>query len=332
MRDKNFSRRRIAESERKFGEAPILGRVSRTPGSAPDIHAKRRRRAKPKAKMNVAVMAWTMLISFGLLVALVVFLGGYFRKKAAQATRDSGYYGAAGDFGAPFSEQKTVELPALSEAEALGIVRTAFAENDPQAMPNHFVLGTDIAPEEALAALARITAEEGEIKVFRWLRQKFSNGRLIGEVATLRETETKTPLSDRIAQLVIGADGKWRIDLDSYLRRVVPDWPTIISRQSPTSVVRIYAQTDNYYNGIYSDETEWQAYMINSPEIDESLYCYARRGTSQEKALRKALQDTIRRLTVEISANPEAAPRQFEITGVLAEDWVLGEKRFDESF
>lgn len=38
------------------------------------------------------------------------------------------------------------------------------------------------------------------------------------------------------------------------------------------------------------------------------------------------------RATVEISTHPDAGRRQFEITGVLAENWVIGDARFDESY
>lgn len=331
MSAKNFSRSRSKDSERKFGEAPLLGRVSRTPGSAAKSRGKRRRSMKRKTKVNVAVVAWTLLVSFVVLMLMLVFLFGYFRNKAQEAA-DAAMHNETAILAAAFSDQKTLEVPSIAEVEALSIVRAALANEDTQALTHHFILGKDTNPEQALATLAGIAENEGEITAFRWLGEKFVNGMVIGEVVTQRQAEDK--YSNRLAQLVIGKDGKWRIDLDSYLRKGFPDWPEILSGESPISVVRIIFAADTYYNGIYSDETEWQAYILISPDANETLYGYARRDSPQDKALRKILlaDEKIHRAAVEISTNSNAGRRQFEISGVLADNWVIGETRFDESF
>jgi len=293
---------------------------------------RRSKRLKQKTKINPRVVAWTLLISFVSLSALVVILVSHYRNQAEKAAEAAEFLKSANDGDTAFSEQKTVELPAIDEVGALAIVRAAFANEDPQALPRHFVLGGDTNPESALAALAGITGNEGEIKGYRWLGQKFVNGRAIGEVATQMGNGDKQ--TNRLAQLVIGADGKWRIDLDSYLRKSVPEWPEILSGKSQTSLIRIFIAPDTYYNGIYSDETKWQAYALVSPDAKDVLYGYAGRDSPQERALRKILssEDKIHRATVEISAHPKAGQRQFEVSAVLAENWVIGETRYDESF
>ncbi len=91
---------------------------------------------------------------------------------------------------------------------------------------------------------------------------------------------------------------------------------------------------DNYYNGIFSDDTVWQAYALVSPDTDEILYAYAKRDTPQFLAMEKILEsdEHLHRATLEITSLPDAGERQFQISRVLAENWVMGEKAFDESF
>lgn len=332
MPERNFSRNETGDSERKFGEAPILGRVSRTPLSAAEERGKRRRRMKRKTRVNKAVVAWTLLVSFVLLLLMVVFLVSHFRKKAAEAAEASTLEESSRRLANAFSDQKTVELPTIGEVEALAIVRAAFANADPQAMARHFILGENGDPSQALSELAATKGKEGDISSYRWMGEKYVNGGVIGEVVTHRRNGDER--SKRLAQLVIGADGKWRIDLDSYLRKCDPSWPQIISGESPISLIRIFVAPDTYYNGIYSEEAQWRVYALVSPDATAPIFGYAKRGSAQDKALRQILRSggDVHRATVEIIANPEAGERQFEISGVLAESWVMRGTRFDESF
>ena len=282
-------------------------------------------------KANFAGLAWTLLASFVVLMLLAVFLVGYFRKKASEAT-ESAAFGQFPGGSATSTGGKSVELPTIGEVEALSIVRAAFAQGNNQDPTRHFTSSDGASTGETHDALSRINALEGEITAYRWMGQKYVNGVVIGEVATQRETGGE--YSRRLAQLVLGTDGKWRIDTDSYLRKCVPGWPEILSGESKTSIVRVFVAEDTYYNGIYSDDAEWRAYALVSPDTPEPVYGYARPGSPQEKALRKILaaEEEIHRASVEISVHPEAGRRQFEITGVLAENWVIGGTRFDESF
>jgi hypothetical protein len=77
--DENFSRAQPRANSRKFGEAPILGKVPRTPCSAVrgnDGKVLRRRRRK---KISKAVLAWTCLIAFLAACLIAVVIAAYFR-------------------------------------------------------------------------------------------------------------------------------------------------------------------------------------------------------------------------------------------------------------
>lgn len=285
-----------------------------------------------KSRVNLAAVLWTVVISFVVLTLMVVFLVAHFRKKSEAAAEAAAFDETAKGLSPSFSEQKTVALQDIGEVEALALVRAAFADSGPQALARHFILGKDMDPDHAMAALSEVAQNEGEITSFRWMGQNYSNGRIIGEVGTLMDAGGTR--KNRLAQLVTSPDGKWRIDLDSYLRRSIPDWETILSGKSETSLVRVFIGTDSYYNGIYSDETKWRAYALVSPDVETILYGYVKRASPQDKALRRILdaEGESHRATIEIRWDNKAAPRQFEITGVPAENWVLGGARFDASF
>ena len=325
MADKNFSRAGRGDSERKFGEAPILGKVSRSPMSA--VPDRRSRRTLRKRKSGSA-RKLTIALSVVLLLALSAFFVRHFRNAVAEAKEKDG----SGNLAKPFQERKAAELKQLDRQEALAIVKAAFAGISAEAVDGYFILGPSDDPRKAIDALQGLTEREGAVIDYEWLGQKFSNGSMIGEVATRSVGADGT--KSRIAQLVSGADGKWRIDLDSYLRKCVPDWAKILSGESETCLVRVFFSPDTYYNGSFSDEGKWQSYTLASADAEDVLYGYAKRGSPQDKALRKMLGSgaNLYTATLEMSSAPDGRTRQFEITGVLAEGWVVGESRFDASF
>lgn len=325
MSDKNFSRAGKRDSERKFGDAPILGKVSRSPLSA--VPGGRRRRSYRKHKSGSA-RKFTIALSLLLLLALSAFFVRHFRSRLAEARQEDGSANLAGKF----QERKTVGLRQLEREEALALVKAAFASTGPETVEDYFILGPSDDPRKAADALRKIAESEGAVTDCEWLGQTFANGIVIGEVAT--RTGGVDGGKGRIAQLVLGADGKWRIDLDSYLRKCVPDWAEIFSGESESCLVRVVVTPDTYYNGSFSDEGKWQAFTLASADSKDFLYGYAERGSPQGKALLNMFGSgaNVRPATLELKSAPDGRTRQFEITGVLAEGWVVGESRYDASF
>jgi hypothetical protein len=103
--------------------------------------------------------------------------------------------------------------------------------------------------------------------------------------------------------------------------------------QAPVNgVVRVYTGRDRYYNGPFADETVWAVYGMGSEDLDVALYGYCKRGSRQHRAMEfliKADEKALIRVTLEVRKDVDARRRQFEITRVLAEDWVMAEKAFD---
>lgn len=334
MSENKFSRSRSDASSRNFGDAPILGKVNRTPGSAlPRKRGKgslkRRRKGRPP---NKVALSWALLISFIAMVVATVFTVSYVRGKAANANNADGQGGSSVNLDRAFSERKKVDLPRLESVDGLTIVESALANRDPGLVRKHFTLGKGGDPHAAIEALTEIIRREGKISGTEWLGEKFTNGRVMAECVVFMGS--KPGGTNRLAQLTVGDDGKWRVDLDSYLRKCSPDWKEILSGEPMEATVRIFLAADTYYNGPFSDDTKWKAYAMVSPDLPNILYGYAALGSRQDKALRQILSsdEKIHRATLGIRSHPAAGTRQFEITRVLAENWVVGEAAFDEGF
>ena len=223
-------------------------------------------------------------------------------------------------------------MPDLQSDEAIGIVNKALANRDPGLIRDFFILGKGDTPEQAMEELVRISDAEGSIVRTKWLGLKFPNGSTVLQVYVFTAREGKERA--RTAQFAQDADGKWRIDLDAYLRKCVPPLAEVVAGEAVTSQVRVFVDEDQYYHGIYSDETKWKVYALASPDITEMLYAYAKRGSSQDKAMRRIIDtdEKLHRATLGILKQPDSGPRQFEITRVIAENWIIGDKDFDESF
>lgn len=332
MPERNFSRAHDDANARKFGEAPILGKVPRSPGSAVRGTNGKKIRSKRRKKLSRYVLAWTCLLSFVTACVIVVVIVTYFRAKAALPEGEEIGSGMTTDLELAFPDQNTPALPGIKGQDALRITKSALANRDPALVADHFALGEVSDPEEALHLLELIRKHEGEVTAMQWLGEKFYNGGQLGEVVVSMDNGVRP--GNRLAQFIAGADGKWRIDLDSYLRKASPDWEKILSGKSATSLVRVFVSTDSHYNGIYADESAWKAYALASPDVANVLYGYAKRGSSQDKALARILssEEPFHRATLRIAKNPDSQAKQFEISRVVSENWVIGESDFDGAF
>lgn len=99
-------------------------------------------------------------------------------------------------------------------------------------------------------------------------------------------------------------------------------------------MVRVFVAEETSYRGIYSDKSQWRAYSLTSPDITDALYAYAKRGSSQDKALRSIIitDEILHHVSLGIMKQADSDPRQFEVTRVISANWIAGEKDFDESF
>jgi hypothetical protein len=101
--------------------------------------------------------------------------------------------------------------------------------------------------------------------------------------------------------------------------------------------MRLFLVPDNYYNHAFNDSKSFQAYRVESPDLDAHCYAYVRRNSRSNEIIRRAFQSKIdkreddgnpaippmERFTLRLSSTPEnAARRQFTIKKVSATGWV----------
>jgi hypothetical protein len=131
------------------------------------------------------------------------------------------------------------------------------------------------------------------------------------------------------------------MDFEAFARTSRPSWQDFLERRVDRARVRVVAAEDSYYNGPFIDEDQWKCYALIStearewlPEDKEILRGYCRKESPQAKAMERIFSDgsRMKRVTMEILRREDARPRQFEITRVLAEDWVLPPEPFDAKF
>jgi hypothetical protein len=171
-----------------------------------------------------------------------------------------------------------------------------------------------------------------------WLSSVDANGMLIDGVVV--KTRKDDALRNRLALLTPDEFGKWKIDFDAFARTAEPPWDRLLEGNAPHARVRVIVAEDSYYNGPFRDDQVWACFGMASPDHDKVLLGYCRIGSPQERAMRKILEAgddlaagaAVNRVTIELKRVEGALPRQFELTRVLAEDWVMSSRDFDEGF
>lgn len=316
---------------RKVGDAPAIGNVQMVSAENPSIRKRRSSRTTPKNKFSKRFFAWSLLGSFAVISIMIVAVVKQIRSKVL-ITKSSYISDKPIDLNLIFEDVKNSDLPDLELEQAIKIVTQALANRDPGRIRDFFILGNGDSPEQAMEELIRISDADGDMSRIEWLGLRFSNGSTFVQVMVYTTIDANEKA--RIAQFAPGSDGKWRINLDAYLRKCVPPIEEVVLGKSVTSLVRVFVIEDSFYNGMYYDETEWRVYTLASPDITDVLYAYVKRGSSQDKALRRIIEneEVVHRATLNIIKHPKSGPRQFEISRVIAENWIIGEKDFDESF
>lgn len=116
-----------------------------------------------------------------------------------------------------------------------------------------------------------------------------------------------------------------KIDWECWVGWSELPWDEIIS-EKPTRplLVRVYSTPVPYYNFEFSDESEWVSYRLVSPDDEQMIYGYAKRGSLIDERLRPENPKETRAVTLRISF-PEGAisNSQVEIDQFLADGWVL---------
>ena len=357
MRPRDVKRSvRSTRVDRSEGDAPSIGRVARVPGTGLNKGVKRRRRRGESSNGNRArnnrkkvVLVWSAvftLIALGAMGTAIWFWVKPNMHRTVETTNEPTR---------PVQERVVSEFESPTEEQALALVKSAMLIRDRAKVAEHFRVGsTDAAG--IVKFLTEMEEIDGRIQSYNWLSSMDANGMLIDGVTVVFDGNDK--LRNRLAMLTPDDKGVWKVDFDAFARKVTPSWDDILRNKAEEAVVRVVVADDSYYNGIYKDEAQWSCFGIASPDHEEVLFGYCRKGTPQELALERITSGTdllekvsqplnqpvrplgaagqpsriLNRAVLEIRHSAGAEQRQFEITRVLAEDWVMDSRPFDENF
>lgn len=224
-----------------------------------------------------------------------------------------------------------------SEDAALALVKQALTIREPAGVAGCFHPGT-ASPEEVIGFLSGMEAADGPIEGMTWIGSIDANGLLLDAVVVKTSLGGKS--KNRLAILTPDENGKWKIDFDAFARRVKPSWSELLEKNAPSGLVRVIVAEDNYYNGPFSDDSQWACYGMVSPDTELVMLGYCRKDSPQARAMKRIVSGDdatpgaamSKRATLEIRRVEGGASRQFEITRVLAEDWVVSGQPFDSRF
>lgn len=126
---------------------------------------------------------------------------------------------------------------------------------------------------------------------------------------------------------VVGTDDGPRVDWDTYARYGSASWDEILEGKVNEASVRIMPALSDYYNGQFTDREKWQAFALDSPDLEVPVYGYCEKDSELDEELREGIQSGAKRAFVEIK-RPESvssADRQFVMTRLRNFGWVVEE-------
>ncbi|MGL5019793.1 MAG: hypothetical protein ACRDBP_16780 [Luteolibacter sp.] len=325
---------RASSHERAAGDAPNIGRVARMPGTGIPKVRRRRRGGRGKSGKglgpggSLVSKLWTILLAGAVVVSLGAVLFLWVRSKISEEIPGARQAGAGSE------EQVAPEtrVPSPSEQEATALVKRAIAVRDPALVEDLFRLGGS-SPDEVVKFLEGLESVDGKVEDFGWLSSVDVNRMAVDGVAV--RFEDSTGPRNRLALLTPDASGKWKLDFESFARTVRPGWQDIMEKPFETALVRVFFAKDNYYNGPFKDEEKWICLGLKSPDKEEVFFGYCQVGTPQAAAINwisDKMGNSPSRVTLELRQVEGAGRLQFEVSRVLAEDWIVGDAPFDDGF
>ncbi|MCX6875364.1 MAG: hypothetical protein NTW21_16385 [Verrucomicrobia bacterium] len=318
------------ESTRNEGTPPGLGKVARMPGYG-GVGVRRidgYEDAQYRLR-HLHIVGWSIACG----VLSLVVLGGAFtfwllpKLHRAKDTTDTDLMAA--DAHARVASKFT----APSGEAAVAMVRKALAVRNPEEVAGLIRPGPATALE-VVRFLAAMKTVDGEIAEYIWLSSIDKNGIAL-EGVLVSFVETDQPRS-RLAFLTPDEKGVWKMDFAAFARWVQPSWEDLLASKAESGIVRVLVARDRYFNGPFPDDKKFAAYSLASPDMVEvlPLVGYCRVDSAQYRAMEfmwAYAEEASVRATLEIRRVEGGDRRQFEISRVLAEDWVMSDIPLDEA-
>lgn len=230
---------------------------------------------------------------------------------------------------APTVEETTKALSILTitPKECVALVEKWLTLDNPKAVAELSRL-VHLSPEEACEELQQTRLKQGVVKRIKWL----------GTDQSISIPQEKVLVSYesghyRVASLMTNSEGKWQVDLESFVAHQSKPWKKIMSPEACQARVRVLLRQDSYYNGAFQDESIWASYAITNSEQSDVIYGYARKNSAAYLALQDILSIKPNiPVILEISRDAEMLPSQYEIKKVIERGWVESKKELSNSY
>ena len=315
MKSGNFQRDITPPAKRQLGGSHDLGRLARVRGKEPD-HAARKlgsgsQPRQPASQVSIVVLS----IAGAAVIGIFLTIWAMLRAGSADEVVSK----------APAQENVTTRVasrfPSPSESEAVAIVKRALSQRDPARIAKQVRLGAASA-EEASRFFSELEKRDGVISRYDWLSSMDQGNTLIEGVSVAFEKDHLK--GQRLAMLTPDGQGVWKLDYESFARRVSPSWEEILRGEAPKATVRVLVGEDSYFNGPFT-EGAWACFGLASPDVDELMHSYCKVGSAEEIALKNLFKDGNRlcRAVLELRRVAGSGPRQFEVSKVIVADWLV---------
>lgn len=262
--DEGFSHHGASRGFRKIRATPSEGIRRRSRGSRGAEHAFGRSRAARRGQL------WILRIRWGVFaVCVCVILGFSLRAMIPQRVTTN-----------------TALIPTRSAA--LPVERQS-----PMAWE-------DMAPDEAARAFLQANHHEDRLRFLAYpevegplMKTFFEEGPGATEIVVNTARAFTSPESGmerflvtmkdgRTRWLVVPIDGnRGRIDFKSYARHCAVPWSKLLDGSvARSSEMRVLLRPCHYYNGAYSDESQWLSFTAESPDLTDTIYLYLDKTTA----------------------------------------------------
>jgi len=339
MKPKAIQRGIESPHARDMGPVPLRRKVSKLRDADPGGES----RANKILPWVIARRRKLLLIwSSGLALATLAIVG--ISMMASLNTRETITY-------VPNGERTEDEMKIASKFaspgvdEAVELVKRAIANRDP-AQVGTLIHPGEATPAEVIEFMRNSEERDGKTERYTWFSSMDVEG-LQMEVVCITYAG-KQSSAERLAFLTPNDKGVWKLDFDGFARSSKPSWKNLLNGRVDRAMVRVWVTRDAYFNGPFSDESQWICFSMASlesnallPEGQQALRGYCKVGSAQAKAMAQIFTTDVRifdddwwrhRVTLEVLRVKGAEPQQFQITRVLGEDWVVTTKPFDEKF
>lgn len=229
--------------------------------------------------------------------------------------------------------------PSLAATDAIGMVSAMLKAGSPEALEPLLRPGS-ISPSDALAKLHAIEEEGDGFTDPAWLGDFDGICSPVTFVAVRKELGA--PL---LVTLTPDHDRNWKIDFEATVGHCDPSFSEWIEGRPREGLIRATGRPDNYYNGPFRDDSMWACFAFTHPAGDAALYGYCRRDSVQFEAIKMILRRNLLatsereklagqadsfRVTLRLGDVEGGVSRQYRITEIISDDWVIGDDSLEE--